>query len=98
MEIKIITQKENPLLARKEIVAELTLEGATPKRTEAAEKIATALKTTVDTVTIRNLVMTFGGIIAKVTADVYKSAEDRKKYEGKRFRIKGQPRQATDKK
>ena len=90
--MQIKTQKDNPLLSRKEVVAEIIVAGPAPKRSEATEKLASALKISPDTITMRSVKMAFGGAKAVIIADVYKNAEDKKNFEAKRFRIKGQPR------
>ncbi len=98
MEAKIIKQTDNPLLSRKEIVAQLTYEGPTPKRSDAAVRIAELTKSKPDSITVRNVLPAFGGFTAIVHASVYKSAEDKQKFDSKRFKIKGTPRQAAAKK
>ncbi|TAL51873.1 MAG: hypothetical protein EPN86_05895 [Nanoarchaeota archaeon] len=98
MEAKITKQIDNPLLSRKEVVVEFTYDGATPKRESAAQKVADLLKASPDMITVKNVMPVFGGNKAMVFADIYKSADDKNKFQSKRNRIKGQPRQAAAKK
>lgn len=74
MEIKIISQKENPLLKRKEIQFNVEHEtGSTPPRQEVRKAVAVALKSNVDLVFIRRFETKTGTHIAIGTANLYDS-------------------------
>ena len=78
MKLKIITKKENPLLGRKEITAELDFEGATPSNQQVAELIKNDLK---GEVILKKVHTDFSKQLAKVEAFVYDSKESRDKAE-----------------
>ena len=89
--MKIKHEKENPLLARKEVVAEIESD-ATPKRADVQNQIATLMKVAADHVVVRKVQNAFGDRKAVVHANIYKSPEDKLKYEHKIYLTKGQPR------
>ena len=93
MKIQIKKEKENSLLSRKELLLEMEFEAATPKRADTAAKVAETFKTTIDHVAIRKISNVFGSRKAAVTANIYKSAEDKAKFEHKKYLNKGVPRE-----
>jgi small subunit ribosomal protein S24e len=76
MEIKITSQKENPLLKRKEIQFSARHDtGSTPPRLEVRSAVATALKSNVELVFIKKFETKAGTHTAIGTANLYESAE-----------------------
>ena len=76
MEIKIISQKENPLLKRKEVQFHVEHEkGSTPPRLEVRRAVATALKSNADLVFIKKFETKTGTHVAVGTANIYESIE-----------------------
>jgi len=79
MEIKIISQKENPLLKRKEVHFNVEHDpGSTPPRLEVRRAVATALKSNVDMVFIKKFETKTGTHTAAGTANLYESIEQAK--------------------
>jgi small subunit ribosomal protein S24e len=84
MNLKILEQKEEPLLSRKEIKAELFFEGtATPSNAEVGKNIASQLKVDEKLVVIKKIDTHYGSTEAIVTARAYDSAEAKEKIEPK---------------
>lgn len=75
MEIKILSETENPLLKRKEVVfqVEHSQTGGTPPRAEVKAAIARALKKDFDLVFIKRMETKTGTRTAIGTANVYNS-------------------------
>jgi len=80
MEVKIISQNENPLLKRKEIRFEVDHDktGSTPPRLETRRAVANALKANVDLVFVKRFETKTGMHIAAGTANLYDSVEQAK--------------------
>lgn len=76
MEIKIKEKKENVLLNRTEIEAEIThFKEPTPNRAQVKEKLAAMLSADKNLIVIKKLDQTFGSL-TKCTAALYKSKAD----------------------
>ena len=76
MEIRITSQKENPLLKRKEIQFNVEHDtGSTPPRLEVRRAVATALKSNADLVFIKKFETKTGTHTAAGTAHLYESVE-----------------------
>lgn len=76
MEIKIISQKENQLLKRKEVQFHVEHKmGSTPPRLDVKRAVATALKSNVDLVFIKKFETKTGTNTAVGTANLYESIE-----------------------
>ena len=76
MEIQIISQKENPLLKRKEVQFNVGHDpGSTPGRQEVRRAVATALKSNVDLVFVKKFETKTGTHTAVGTANLYESIE-----------------------
>lgn len=77
MEIKIISEKENPLLKRKEVYFKIEhiQTGGTPPRPEVRKAVASALKTDVDLVYVKKFETKTGTFTAFGKANVYNSVE-----------------------
>lgn len=80
MEIKILSQIENPMLKRKEVVFQVEHDqtGSTPPRTEVKEAIARALKKEPSLVFVKKVETKTGTHIAIGTANIYDSVEHAK--------------------
>ncbi|MDI6691465.1 MAG: 30S ribosomal protein S24e [Candidatus Bathyarchaeota archaeon] len=80
MDIKIISDKKNPLLKRREVQfqVEHTQTGSTPPRLEVRKAVANALKTDVDLVVIKKFETKTGAHAAIGIANVYDSVEQLK--------------------
>ena len=73
MEIKIISEKEKPLLKRREVHFEVKHDqtGSTPRRLEVRKAIANAIKAKTDLVFVKKLETKTGTHIAVGLANVY---------------------------
>lgn len=80
MEIKIISEKANPLLQRREICFHVKHDqtGSTPPRLEIRKAVATELKANADLVFVQKLETKTGTHIAVGVANVYDSIEGAK--------------------
>ena len=79
MEIKITSQKENPLLKRKEVQFDVEHNtGSTPPRLEVRRAVASALKSNVDLVFIKKFVAKTGTHTAAGAANLYESVDQAK--------------------
>jgi len=80
MEVKIITQKANPLLKRKEIQfhVEHDKTGSTPPKQEIRKAVAAALKANIDLVFIKKFETETGMHTAVGLANIYDSTEQAK--------------------
>ncbi|MEM3700344.1 MAG: 30S ribosomal protein S24e [Candidatus Bathyarchaeia archaeon] len=80
MDIKIISDKKNPLLKRREVEfqVEHTQMGSTPHRLEVRKALASALKANIDLVVIKKFETKTGTNTAIGMANVYDSAEQLK--------------------
>ena len=81
MNITIINKKENPLLSRTEIKAELIFESATPSRDEFKKAIAAQLKTDEKLTIVKNIYTRFGESKADALIYIYLSKEEMEKIE-----------------
>jgi len=79
--IKVIDQKEIPLLSRKIMNLDLSFAGSTPKKEAIKKEVAGFLKTKEDLVVLKKVSPRFGEESAKVVVHVYNNAEDLKKIE-----------------
>jgi small subunit ribosomal protein S24e len=77
MEVKIISEKSNPLLGRKEVQFHVKHDqtGSTPPRLEIKKAIATALKTDANLVFVKRVETKTGRHIATGIVNVYDSVE-----------------------
>jgi small subunit ribosomal protein S24e len=80
MEIQIISEKQNPLLKRKEVqfLVDHGQTGSTPPRLEIRRAVAAELKTAVDMVFVRKFETKTGTHTAYGVANVYASVEQAK--------------------
>jgi small subunit ribosomal protein S24e len=77
MEIKVISEKEEPLLKRREVRFQVKHDqpSSTPPRLEVRKAIASALKAKVDMVFVKKLETKTGTHVAVGLADVYDSID-----------------------
>jgi len=83
MELKISEEKDNPLLHRKEVIAEITFDKATPSNAEVSKELADKLKAKEELIVIKKIAGGFGSTSAKVTAYVYADKEQKERVEPK---------------
>lgn len=76
METKILEDKQEPLLARRVLLVEVSFGGKTPSRLEMRKGLADGLKIDEQLTVIKSIDMQFGYKKANVTAHVYKSKKD----------------------
>ena len=82
MKLKIINEKEMPLLDRKVVSLELDYEGtATPKKTDITKQLIPLLKTKESLLKIKKVFPHYGEDKAKVKAYVYKNESSLKEFE-----------------
>lgn len=84
MMLKIVHEKENVLLHRKEVEATVTFDKATPSNADVAKELAAKSGATEDVVVMKKIDGGFGNHTAKVKAYVYASAEHKAKVEPKK--------------
>lgn len=75
MEITITSEKEEPLLKRKAVKAELSEYGPTPSKAALKEELAKKLKTDVALIDITHVKHSFGGGKVTLTCYAYKDAK-----------------------
>lgn len=77
MEIKMVSEKENPLLKRKEVRFRIKhgQTGSTPPRLEVRKAVASALKAKVSLVFVKELTTKTGTRVAVGSASVYDSID-----------------------
>jgi ribosomal protein S24E len=78
MKLTIKTQKENPLLSRKEVVADIIFTGATPSKDVIKNEVASQFKVQADVVEIREIKTEFGHQKGRALVYVYKDAASKK--------------------
>ena len=83
MELKIVTQKDNLLLHRKEIHAHISFDKATPSNADVAKHLATKLSAHEDVIVMKHIHGGFGKNVAHVEAYIYDSKEQKMKIEPK---------------
>ncbi len=85
MKARIVTEKENPLLERRELVVEIEHEGATPSESVVIDLVASEAKTKATHVVVDKIEQLPGRRIARVYAKVYNKPvrEEEKKEEPK---------------
>ena len=83
MEIKIINKREEPLLSRTMLKANLDFEKATPSYAEVSSLLASHLKTDEKLIAIRHIYNSFGAKKAEVIAYVYSDSAKKQLIEPK---------------
>ena len=99
MEVKIISEKENQLLKRKEVRFQIKHTAAsTPPRLEIRRAVADALKANVDLVFVKRFVTKSGMHIAIGVANLYDTVDHAKLVEPEYIVMKNIPPPKTDEK
>jgi len=75
MNINITSNTDNKLLDRKEIRAEISFSGSTPKRAELKEAVGHKIGANPELVVLRQVSSNFGSHTVKVTAHSYSSKD-----------------------
>ncbi len=98
--MKILQEKDMPLLHRKDYVLELEHEGSTPSKEQVKQKIADLLKHGHDVIVLNHIYEKFGEHRVEIHASVYhdaeklKHVEERKKKARKDGKEKGKKQKA----
>ncbi len=85
MNIEIKEQREEKLLGRKTIKANISFEGKTPSRKEIRTELAKAIKEKEEKIIIKHIYTQYGGNKAEIEAAVYNKIEDAKAIENKKL-------------
>ena len=84
MNIKLIKEREAPLLARKRLSFEIDYSGSkTPSKDDVKKTVASLQKIKEDLVAVRHIYPRFGSSKAKIIVHIYKTLKDLKRYEPK---------------
>ena len=75
MNVNLISNIENKLLERKEIQAEVSFDGATPKRAQLKEAVSHKVGANPELVVLRKVSSNFGRKTVTVTAHAYSTKE-----------------------
>ncbi|MFN7990913.1 MAG: hypothetical protein U0R44_02015 [Candidatus Micrarchaeia archaeon] len=75
MNVNLISNTENKMLERKEIQAEVSFDGATPKRAELKEAVSHKVGANPELVVLRKVSSSFGRKSVKVLAHAYSKKE-----------------------
>jgi len=75
MNVNVISTTDNKLLDRKEVVAEVSFDAATPKRTQLKEAVGHKIGANPDLMVLRKVVSSFGSHKVTVTVHTYPSKE-----------------------
>lgn len=95
--MKIVKQEEQPLLSRKEIIAEVFFEKQTPSEKEVKAQLASSLKAKENLLVIKSVLQEFGAKKAKVIAYLYDNEEQLKIIEPKLKKPKGKEKTTEEK-
>lgn len=75
MNVSIISNNDNKLLDRKEVEAEISFDGATPKRIQLKEAVGQKIGANPELMALRNVTSNFGRHTVKVKVHAYSSKE-----------------------
>ncbi len=76
MEIKILHEKENSALSRKEITAKVSGFTSSPTRTDLIKELSEHLKTDANRVYIDKIYPHYGGVWANIEVSIYSTPEE----------------------
>ena len=97
MKIKVISDKYNPLLKRREITFEVNhTQSGTPPRFEVRKALAQAVKADLERVYIRKFVTKTGTMISVGEANVYDTVEQAKLIEPEYIILRNQPKEKPE--
>ena len=88
MNVNVISTTDNKLLDRKEINAEITFEGATPKRAELKQAIGGKIGANPDLLVLRRVSSKFGSKSVLIAIHVYAKKESMMSIEPKHILIR----------
>ena len=91
MNLKIISQTEEPLLSRTNIKALISFEAQTPSTEDVKKQLASATKKDAKLVVVKKISTHYGNKEADVNAYIYTSEEEMKKVEPKPKEKKAKP-------
>lgn len=91
MEIRVESEKYNPLLKRREIYLRIKFSEKTPKRQEVREKVAGHFSVELDRIVVNSIKTEFGKKEAKCYVKIYDSAEELKKIEEEHILVRNFP-------
>ncbi len=95
---KIVEDRKNPLLRRRELLVEIWHIGLpTPTRLEVRQKVAEMLGVNVDSVFVRHIYTEFGWGKSKVEVHVYDDPEFGKKIEPLYIQLRNMPKEEAEK-
>jgi ribosomal protein S24E len=94
MAFKILSDKENKLLKRKELTGEIVFSGATPSNEHTRKEVAAAAKVPEDAVVVKRILCDFGSTKANVSAYAYATKADLEATEPKKKEKKAKPGEA----
>jgi len=80
--IKIVSEKENPLFSRKEVIVEIKNE-VSPKRTDMENSLGEKFSINSEFIKVDRIIPKFGSKIFTISARIYKSKEDKDNTEPK---------------
>jgi len=100
MEVKIVSEKENPLLKRREVYFQVEHReaGSTPSRLDVKKAVATALKKDAELVFVKKFETKTGMHIAFGTANVYDSVEQARFTEPEHIKKRNSPPEEPEQK
>lgn len=96
LNLRIIEEKKQELLERKELNIDMTYSGAVPSRTELAKEVAKIAKTKEELVAVRKVETKFGFGKGKITAYVYNDAKVLDVTEKKYTMSRGKPKDKAE--
>ena len=81
--MNIISEKNNPLLNRRELLIDISFTDKTPTKVEVQKQIATAQKVDEKLIVVKDIIGVYGDRRAKVTAFIYENEKALKDIEPK---------------
>ena len=94
MDLKLLKERETPLLSRKRATFEATFKGSTPTRDSVREAVAKLLKTDKELTIIKHIYTSYGLEKTKIIAHIYSKKEDMQRYEEKSVLKKHEKKEA----
>ena len=97
MNLKVSEKKEEPLLSRKRLVAELEFDAAVPSRKDVKAKIAQAEKADEKLIIIKKIKSAFRSRAAKVICCIYQDEKSMEKIEKEHSKKSGEKKEEAPK-
>ncbi|MDK2795992.1 MAG: small subunit ribosomal protein S24e [Archaeoglobaceae archaeon] len=98
MEIKVESERSNPLLKRRELHLRVSFNGKTPSRAEIREKVAGMMNAEPSRVVLDYIKNEFGKREARIYAKIYDSEKDMKEIEDRHILERNFPELKAEKK